>query len=73
MNNTKTEMVKPSDVRHNDTLVIDGHYCTIGREDISYNDFTGEFMIMGIRAKLVERVLFRKWYKGKVIDWRTQI
>ena len=73
MNYNKTEIVKPSDVCHNDTLVIDGHYCTIGREDISFNDFTGEFIIMGTRVKFVERVLFRKWYQGKVIDWRTQL
>ena len=67
MNNTKTEMVKPADLRHNDTLLIDGHYYTIGRED------TKGDLVMGIRFKFVERVLYQKWYQGKFVDWRTQL
>jgi hypothetical protein len=75
----KTELINPADINHNDTLIIDGQAYTTGSEDIRFDSFTGQFIIMGINIRhfktypLVERMLFKKWHKSEMIGWVPQI
>lgn len=68
----RLETINASDVRHGDTLVIDGKMHTISRNDIHTGLFgttiRGENFIGG-----VQRVLFPKWHQGKIVDYQAQV
>ncbi len=68
----KTETVKASNINHGDTIIINGKEFTVNGEYIK-NGFFGT-TIHGHNIKgSVERVLFPKWYKGKIVKYVPQI
>lgn len=74
--NNKIEKVHISEIKHKDTILIDGEMITVGKNDIKNDPFYG----MSIHGeyfrhtqKMVDRVLFRKWYQGEIVDWVTQL
>lgn len=72
---TKTVKVHISEINHGDTVMINGQMETVSKNDIVSD-------ILGCRYKgnpyretngMLEVVLFPKWLKGEIIDYRKQI
>tara|TARA_E500000178_G_scaffold284540_1_gene285817 strand:+ start:56824 stop:57057 length:234 start_codon:yes stop_codon:yes gene_type:complete len=73
---TKTEIVPTWKIKGGDTLVIDGEHKTITGEWIKNDPFMGVTLFGDAHLKtrrMVERVLYPKWYKGEIIYWASQI
>ena len=72
----KTEKVLTSQIQVGDTVMIDGHMVTVGKETITHSEFSG-VMINGQTfretGRIIERVLFTKWYQGKITAYVRQI
>ena len=66
----KTETVKPADITVGDTILLDGQTYTVGRDTVK-TDFFGT-TVRGLRMKTIERVLFHKFYKGKLLGFVAQ-
>lgn len=71
----KTETVSTSDIVSGDTVVINGEMKTVSSRDIK-NGFMGT-TIFGdpfvLQGRKIERVLFTKWFQGKIIGYRAQV
>ena len=70
----KTEMIDFDMVRLGDTLVLDGEKHTICRNNIKSDGFwcptiKGQPVMPG---KSIERVLFKKFYQGKLVGYVSQ-
>ena len=63
----KTELVNPSDLINGDTVLIKGDMKTLSESSIKGN------LINGIKYIEIERVLFPKWFKGKIVRYQPQI
>lgn len=68
---TKFEMVQISDLRHGDTVEVNGNQMTVHNNHIK-SDFYGT-RFQGERLKLVKRILFPKWYQGEIRGFAAQI
>lgn len=69
----KKELINKEEVKANDTIIINGKATTISAKYIKNDPFLG-VTINGINfRKKIERVLFPKWYKGKIIGYFSQI
>ena len=71
-----TEFVHISEIRRGDTVIHDDKEMTVGKKDIRWNYFFG-YSLFGDSytsgRKLVEVMLFPKWFKGEIIGYRRQI
>lgn len=67
----KYENVHTSELNVGDTIEINGELKTVGSETVK-SGFFGT-LVDGINTKTVTRVLFPKWYKGKVTGYHSQI
>ena len=71
-----TEFVHISEIRRGDTVIHDGKAMTVGKKDIRYSYFFGESLFgdsYNLGQKLVEVMLFPKWFRGEIIGYRRQI
>lgn len=68
----KSETILTSKLKVGDTVFINGGLQTIGKNNLKFCDFLG-WRFNGVRAKKIERVLFPKWYCGKIIKYQPQI
>ena len=71
LNKFKSEKVSSSDLNVGDTIEINGQLKTVGRETVKSGFFGTN--VDGFRVAEVKRVLFPKWYKGKITGWYAQI
>lgn len=67
----KTQKIQVSDLNVGDTIFINGGMKTVGENTVK-SGFFGT-LVDGVRLVEVERVLFPKWYKGKIISYDAQI
>lgn len=68
----KIEIIPASELNIGDTVSIEGDWFTLGADCIK-TGFCGT-LVRGERfSNGIERVLFPKWYKGEIIDYRPQI
>ncbi len=66
------KLVNPSDLVVGDTILVNGNMVTVGKDTVK-NSFFGT-TISGSRIEgKVEQILFKKWYKGKVVGLVTQL
>ena len=66
------KLVSPSDLVVGDTILVNGNMVTVGKDTVK-NSFFGT-TISGSRIEgKVEQILFKKWYKGKVVGLVTQL
>jgi len=68
----KIEIICPSQVKHGDTLLINGEQETVDRKFIHYNDFMETTTIHGQvfrKHEKVRRVLFAKWHKSQILSY----
>lgn len=65
------KLVNPSDLVVGDTILVNGNMVTVGKDTVK-NSFFGTTISGNRISDKVEQVLFKKWYKGKVIGLVTQ-
>lgn len=66
------KLVNPSDLVIGDTILVNGKMFTVGKDTVK-NSFFGT-TISGSRIEgKVEQILFKKWYKGKVVGLVRQL
>lgn len=66
------KLVNPNDLVIGDTILVNGKMFTVGKDTVK-NSFFGT-TISGSRIEgKVEQILFKKWYKGKVVGLVTQL
>lgn len=72
----KTEIVPTWKIKSGDTLLIDGEPKTITGKWIKNDPFMGVTLFGDAYLKsrrMVERVLYPRWNKGKIAYWASQI
>lgn len=71
----RTEIVNVSDIQAGDTVIIEGQDYTICQKDISSTFFGTTIRGVSFRGSknMVERVLYPKWYQGKIVEWVAQV
>lgn len=61
-----------SEIKAGNTVLHNNQEMTVGKNDIKRNSFTG-LALFGDPYRsgkiLVKKVLFPKWYKGKIVAW----
>lgn len=67
----KTEIVKVSDLNWGDTVVIEGKEKTVGKYSVSKSEIGALLFGEPFRSG-IERVLFKKHFKGSFVGWVTQ-
>jgi Golgi nucleoside diphosphatase len=71
----KTEIVHIDKITAGDTIIFDGKEKTLSKKDIGKDDLLGKTIYgdsFKSGKKKVERVLFKKFVKGKDMGWVAQ-
>ena len=67
----KTHTVKVSDLNWGDTVVVEGKTKTVGKYSVTKSDM-GALLFGEPFRNGIERVLYRKTFKGEFKGWVTQ-
>ena len=65
-------LVNPSDLVIGDTILINGKMFTVGKDTVKTSFFGTTVQGKRVEGK-VEKILFKKWFKGEIVGLVSQL